>query len=474
MVVALLSLTLADVFNDHRAIFAGIFHDFLHWNGQRVADDVDADLGIFLFELHILEGFHSVHKSHTAAGDDTFFDSRAGCGESVFDAMFLFFELGFGGCANTDDGNTAGEFRQTFLEFLAVIIAGGVVDLNADLFDTTLDGVGVAFAAHDRCVVFVDRDLFGTAKIFNGGVFQLASGLFGDNGSVGQDGDILQHSLAAIAKTGGFYRDDVQNAADFVQDECRDGFAVNVFSDDDDVALADLDHFFEQGHDVVCGRDFLVVDQDVGITDFSQHVFGVRYEIGADVAAIELHTFHIFGFEFKRLGFFNSDDAVFADFVHNIGDQGADLLILGGNGGNIADFGFGGDADCLFENGIRNRPGSSFDAALEQHGVGAGSKVLETFADDRVGENRGGGGAIASDIVGFCGSFLEQLGAHVFVGIFEFNFFRNRHAVVGDGGRTVFAVEGDIASLGTEGGCDRVRDRVDAILQISACFISKN
>ncbi len=51
------------------------------------------------------------------------------------------------------------------------------------------------------------------------------------------------------------------------------------------------------------------------------HVFGIGDEISRDVTAIELHTFNVFGFELETLGFFNGDDAVFTDFVHDLSDQ---------------------------------------------------------------------------------------------------------------------------------------------------------
>ena len=177
-------------------------------------------------------------------------------------------------------------------------------------------------------------------------------------------------------------------------------------------------------------------------------MLGVSHEIGADVAAVELHTFHVLRLEFESLGFLNSDDAVFADFVHHVRDQRANPLVLGGDGGHVADLSFRGDVNRLLEDGFRNSLGGSFDTALQQHGVGAGSQVLETFADNRVRENGGSGGAIASDIVGLGGSFLQELGAHVLIGVFEFDFFCNGHAVMRDGGGTVFAVQGNIASLG--------------------------
>jgi hypothetical protein len=40
------------------------------------------------------------------------------------------------------------------------------------------------------------------------------------------------------------------------------------------------------------------------------------------------------------------------------------------------------------------------DAALQVHRVHAGGNGLHAFADDRLGENGGGGGAVTGDVVG--------------------------------------------------------------------------
>ena len=77
-------------------------------------------------------------------------------------------------------------------------------------------------------------------------VSSLRPSLFGDDGAAGQDGDVLQHGLAAIAKAGGLDGEHVQHAAQLVQHQGRQRFAVDVFGDDDQVALADLDQFLEQ------------------------------------------------------------------------------------------------------------------------------------------------------------------------------------------------------------------------------------
>ena len=78
--------------------------------------------------------------------------------------MFLFLQFGLGGSANTDDGDAAGEFGQAFLEFFLVVIAGGLVDLDADLLDAAFDLGGIALAADDGGVVFVGNDFLGIAR----------------------------------------------------------------------------------------------------------------------------------------------------------------------------------------------------------------------------------------------------------------------------------------------------------------------
>ncbi len=64
-----------------------------------------------------------------AAGEDAFFNRGAAGVQGVFDAGLLFLHGDFGGGADVDLGDAAGELGQAFLELLAVVIAGGVVDL---------------------------------------------------------------------------------------------------------------------------------------------------------------------------------------------------------------------------------------------------------------------------------------------------------------------------------------------------------
>ena len=86
----------------------------------------------------------------------------------------------------------------------------------------------------------------------------------------------------------------------------------------------------------------------------------------------------------------------------------------------------------------------------------------------RLGEHRGGGGAVTGDVVGLGGDFLHQLGAHVLEGIVELDFLRDGHAVVGDGRGAELLVEDDVAALRPERDLDRVGQLVDAGLEGAA------
>ncbi len=139
-------------------------------------------------------------ERHAAAGDDAFFDGRAGRVERVFDARLLLLHLGLGGSADLDDRDAADELREALLELLAVVVGRGVLDLRADLGDAALDLVLLARAVDDRGVVLVDRDALGAAEIAHGDVLELEAELLGDDLAAGEDGDVLEHLLAAIAE----------------------------------------------------------------------------------------------------------------------------------------------------------------------------------------------------------------------------------------------------------------------------------
>ncbi len=90
------------------------------------------------------------------------------------------------------------------------------------------------------------------------------------------------------------------------------------------------------------------------------------------------------------------------------------------------------------------------DAALHGHRIGAGGDGLDAFAVDGLGENGGGGGAVAGDVRGLGSDFADHLGAHVLEAVLQFDFLGDGDAVLGDGRRTEFLFDDNVAALGAE------------------------
>ena len=108
--------------------------------------------------------------------------------------------------------------------------------------------------------------------------------------AAGQDGDVLQHGLAAIAEARSLHGRNLQAAAQLVDDERGQSLAFDVLGDDEQ-RLAGLHHGFEHRQQRLQRRELLLVDQDVGILELGHHLLGVGDEIGREIAAVELHAF---------------------------------------------------------------------------------------------------------------------------------------------------------------------------------------
>ena len=174
----------------------------------------------------------AANQGHAAARDDAFLDCRAGCVHGVLDASLLLLHLGLGCRADLDDGNAADQLGQPLLQLLAVVVGGGLLDLGADLLHAAFDGLGVAGAVDDGGVVLVDGDALGPAQVLELHVLELDAEVFGDGLAAGEDGDVVEHGLAAIAEAGSLDGSDVQRAAQLVDDQGRERFALDVLGDD--------------------------------------------------------------------------------------------------------------------------------------------------------------------------------------------------------------------------------------------------
>jgi len=119
----------------------------------------------------------------------------------------------------------------------------------------------------------------------------------------------------------------------------------------------------------------------------------------------------------------------------------------------------------------QDRQEAIIDAALQAHGVRAGSDVAHALLDNCLCEHGCGGGAVTGDVVRLGGDFLDQLCAHVLERIVDLDFLRDGHAVIGDGGGAELLVEDDVASLRSERDLHGVSELVDTCFECTTGFV---
>ena len=86
-------------------------------------------------------------------------------------------------------------------------------------------------------------------------------------------------ALRRSPKPGAFTAADVEGAADLVDDERGQRFALDVLGDDQQ-GLAGLHHLLQHRQQVVHRADLLVGQQDVGVVEHGLLAFGVGDEVG--------------------------------------------------------------------------------------------------------------------------------------------------------------------------------------------------
>jgi hypothetical protein len=182
-----------------------------------------------------------------------------------------------------------------------------------------------------------------------------------------------------------------------------------------------------------------------------------------EIAAVELHALDDVEFGLEGFGFFNRDDAFVADFFHRLGDHVADGgFAVGRDGADLSDLFVGRDFFRLLLQVLDDFENGFVDAALEVHRVHAGGDPLETFADDRGGENGGCGGAVTRDVVGLGGHFADHLGAHVLELVGKLDFLGDGDAVLRGARCAEGFLDDDVAAFRPERDFHCVGEDVDA------------
>ncbi len=83
--------------------------------------------------------------------------------------------------------------------------------------------------------------------------------------TTGQNSDIFQHSLAAIAKAWSFDGQDVEGTTHLVDNQGCQGLTVQILGNDDQLFGTGLQNALQHGKDIGNRADLLIGDKDVGI-----------------------------------------------------------------------------------------------------------------------------------------------------------------------------------------------------------------
>ena len=221
-----------------------------------------------------------------------------------------------------------------------------------------------------------------------------------DRLAAGQDGDVLEHGLAAVAVAGGLHRGAPEGAAQLVDDQGGQGLALDLLGDDQQ-RLARLRHLLEHRHQILDRADLLLVDQDVSVFENRFHRLRVRHEVRRQVAAVELHALDPLDLGLQGLALLDRDHAVLADLLGRLGDHLADLGVeVRRDGGDLLGLLLVLDLRAHLVQHFDDVGHRAVHPALHQHGVHAGDDGLQALVVNRLGQNGGRGRAVAGDVRG--------------------------------------------------------------------------
>ena len=249
------TLSLLNRINDDAGVETGVLRDLFQRRLHGAKNDLVSDL-LVAFKVEFDFGSRADER-RAATDNDPLFDCRFRRGERIVDAVFFLFHLRLRRRTDFDDRDTAGEFREAFLQFLLVVLGCRRFDLRFDLVDACLDGCRIAHTVDDRRIVFVDDDAGRLTEVRQRRRFERASDLLGDHLAARENRDVLQHRLAAVAEARRLDRGDIENTAQFVDDQRRQCFTLDVFGDDQQRAARFL-YLFQHRQQVFEVADLLI------------------------------------------------------------------------------------------------------------------------------------------------------------------------------------------------------------------------
>ena len=205
------------------------------------------------------------------------------------------------------------------------------------------------------------------------------------------------------------------------------------------------------------------MQQNAGILQFGDHFLRIGDNVGAQIAAVELHPLDDVEFGSERLRLLDGDDTLVANLLHGLGQHSADLRVaIGRDGPDLGDLVVGRDLLRTLLDVADDGIDCHIDSAPEVHWVHPGGHRFDAFAHHGMGENVRRRGSVAGDRARLAGHLAHHLRAHVFELVAEFDLLGDSDAVLGDPRCAPALVQQDVAALGSQGHPDRAGEYVDA------------
>mmetsp|Transcript_16921 Transcript_16921/g.39082 ORF Transcript_16921/g.39082 Transcript_16921/m.39082 type:complete len:311 (+) Transcript_16921:528-1460(+) len=292
----------------------------------------------------------------SSTGNDSFFDSGASGVQCIDNAVLLLSNLDLGSTSDANDGDATRELRQSFLEFFSLVIGFCCFDGMLDEIASFFESLGITGSSQNNGVVLINLDLFASSELLGRDFFQFHAHFLGNDGSTGQESQILHGSLAVVSESWCLDRAYLDSSSELVDHQGGQSLAFDVLGNDQQRALA-LDDGFQNWDKLLQTADLLFHQQDVRIFQYRGLGLGIGDEVGADVSAFEFHSFDDFQFVVQSLTVLNGDDTFLTNSFHGIRDKGSNFSVrVGRDSSDLCNFFLAcdGSADLCegFDDGI--------------------------------------------------------------------------------------------------------------------------
>jgi hypothetical protein len=286
--------------------------------------------------------------------------------------------------------------------------------------------------------------------------------LFRDRGAAGEDGDVTEVGLAAVAEARRLDGADVEHALEAVDHERRERFALDVLGDHDQ-GLARARRGLEDRQEFAHVRDLAVVDEDQRIRELGRQLGEVGREVRREVALVEGHALDDLDLGLEPGVLLDRDHALVADLLERAGEHLADArVVVRGERADVRLLGARLHLARLRADRLDRGRDRLIDPVAQLDRAHSRGDVLQAFVEDRRGEHRRGRRAVAGDVVRLVRDLEHELRAHVLERVLEVDLLRDRDAVLGHGRRAERLLEDDVATRRSQRDTDGLGELLDA------------